>query len=357
MGSLVFFSILFSLMSFAKSSPNTDLSFDGKKIIGVELWIADSSDSALESRFGHALMRFVTETKDHFNDPVLSFEMLPDIKSTARQYNIGAVTGKFPTVIKKMSLLSALLYYSQINNRGFKRIPLRLSVREMGDLLAAIRSYFKGELKIPNYAFVGFNCSKAVLWLFQKSKIPVLASVVILPTDLEDIVRSSLLAPWNSQIVPSGSHVLSKMKYTHNDKEEIVISRQELQRLSLDDAFILSVANYLLAQQTRETLNSILSGYAKDLLDVYNLKPLPLYKYISKNECTDDLNRKMRSFSKATSDSFIINFIDPYVRLQNSSMSFDDIQNEESWSKQIEKIKNENRSKDLLMCFKKITNQ
>ncbi|WP_127716036.1 DUF4105 domain-containing protein [Halobacteriovorax sp. HLS] len=113
---------------------------EAKQIIGLELIIAEKSDIRVESRFGHAMFRFVDSDSDPGNDITVSF--VADVDGPDMS-TVGGITGKYTIfpVFKSMRLY--IKQYIKDDGRPLERhiIPSDNSMRE--DLLATLQNWWK----------------------------------------------------------------------------------------------------------------------------------------------------------------------------------------------------------------------
>lgn len=319
-GILLWMAFLGTPEAFCGSAPT----LNGQKIIGVELWIADSSDAALESTFGHSLLRFVSESQDPLEDIMLSFEAAVDFNDPTIKQKWNGIVGNYPTIIKPIQLIDVLMEYAQINNRGFSRVPLRMSNENITKLVQAAQRVAQGALVPPNYKFINFNCASALIWFFTQARVVLHTPDVgtILPTQLPAFFKQNLLAPWGSFNILAGASVLEKIKYKYTYKQkakraikQFDISKRELLRLPKKEVYILAVSNYPYNQKTKDLLEEILKDFNMDTLEIYGIKSFPAFFYqdsvpFDTTQVTPDISRA------TTADSIDHNLIKPHQHLK-----------------------------------------
>lgn len=257
-------------------SSSVDAAIELPSVVGIELLVADSSDNAVESRFGHSLIRFIHDSSLPFEDTILSFEASVPTDATRTQVLWNGVIGGYTSLIRPISMIDLLVYYSQNQNRGFSRIVLRLKPEQINSLFLSAREIIQNPKSVPDYSFFNFNCARMVIWFFERSGISIELNPRI-PTNLPSAFRYSLLAPWHSIQVPSGSTALQKVR--HTIQENIVtINANEIARLTKDDIFFLLTGNYTFSAETRSLLLSA-SGRTSGSLDkIYNIQAFtPMY--------------------------------------------------------------------------------
>uniref|UniRef100_UPI00356619F4 lipoprotein N-acyltransferase Lnb domain-containing protein n=1 Tax=Halobacteriovorax sp. TaxID=2020862 RepID=UPI00356619F4 len=91
---------------------------DNNQILGLELIIADSTDERVESKFGHALFRFVDGDSDPGNDITISF--VADVNGP-KASNISGVIGKYGVYPEVKSLRLFIKQYVKDQSRPLER--------------------------------------------------------------------------------------------------------------------------------------------------------------------------------------------------------------------------------------------
>jgi len=134
-----------------------------KEIIGTELIIAGPSAIRLESTFGHALIRFVDNDEDPYNDITLAF--VADVPTPSTSVLKG-VFGGYDVIVDVQSFGLFLSLYTYGEGRYLERYPLDLSSEQIQKLGGSIvNSYntgtdiFSKDLKRSRYSFFRKNCS------------------------------------------------------------------------------------------------------------------------------------------------------------------------------------------------------
>ena len=120
------------------------------EIIGLELIIAAKSDIRVESKFGHAMFRFVDNDTDPGNDITISF--VADVDSPELS-TVGGITGKYSIypVVKSMRLF--IKQYIKDDGRPLERHIIPSSPEMRKDLITTLINWWKGVLDGQNIVY------------------------------------------------------------------------------------------------------------------------------------------------------------------------------------------------------------
>ncbi|GEM_PF-4108166 len=112
---------------------------ENDQIIGLELIIAEATDERVESKFGHALFRFVDNDSDPGNDITISF--VADVNGP-KASNIGGVVGKYGVYPEVKSLRLFIKQYVKDQSRPLERhiIPSNTSMHH--DLFQTLNGWW-----------------------------------------------------------------------------------------------------------------------------------------------------------------------------------------------------------------------
>jgi hypothetical protein len=158
---LCFLVFLWSLSVFAQNDGFIE-NEEFKNIIGIELIEAGKSKSAIESRFGHVMVRLVTN-QDMLKDLVLNFG------ANTQDEDINYMKGLFGGYEMSFSLTTleqTWWQYAVIESRVLKRYPIKLSYEHL-DNLNRLLSDYKQSLSQKDYKFLSYNCAHAVIDFLQ----------------------------------------------------------------------------------------------------------------------------------------------------------------------------------------------
>lgn len=283
-------------------------SIDVQSVNGIEVLVAASSDNAMESRFGHGLIRLVGDHSDPLNDIVLSFEAEVPGNVTRSALIFNGMTGGYKTVVKQIHLVDVLILYSQQMNRGFVRIPLRLTKEQTRSFVIALQKLWARKIEMPAYTFADFNCARATTWLFVQAGIKMVSDALI-PTQLPTQLQMSLLAPWGTHHMPSGASAMKKIKTKETASGEISIVPATLSRLTDSETYVLSMGNYRFDRESRALMSERLKNFDMPVEQVYNLIHLEPYQYISGDRSKSELTHRLKSLdakTKANLNKFLL---------------------------------------------------
>jgi hypothetical protein len=134
-----------------------------KEIIGMELIIAGPSAIRIESTFGHALLRFIDNDPDPYNDVTLAF--VADVPTPSTSIFKG-VYGSYKVIADVQSFGLFLSLYTYGEGRYLERYPLDLSSEQIQKIGWTIVNSFKSgtdifskNLNRSHYSFFKSNCS------------------------------------------------------------------------------------------------------------------------------------------------------------------------------------------------------
>lgn len=244
-----------------------------EEIKGVEVITIDSSERAIESRFGHTLLRLVSSKNDPLRDIVLSFEANVDPEDGQALKLIRGIVGHYELTVRRLSFFDVIDYYGYWQDRGILRTPLRLTDKELSNLLDVLDKALSGDLNLMPYKFFSNNCANALLEVLRLSEIEFVGNRMI-PTRLSSLMYANLLAPWGSYRVTTPVEISNKFK---REKP----SFDEVKKLSSAELIILSSSNIDLTQEVWDYISDQLSDQRISDELVYNIQSRPKWFYRS----------------------------------------------------------------------------
>lgn len=153
-------------------------SIDPSRIHAVEFLLAEGSDAAM-SRWGHSMLRLVVCAPGRTPGPACRLDLAHHRVLSFRAF-VGDVqisswhglTGSYPSRLFVLPLGQVVDEYTQVELRGLRSIPLRLSRDEVAGLLErAARVHWSYD---GRYTFVGNNCAVET-WKLLRDGVPRLA--------------------------------------------------------------------------------------------------------------------------------------------------------------------------------------
>jgi hypothetical protein len=123
------------------------------KIIGLELLIAEPSDSSpLQSRFGHAFLRFVaSSTHSQVPSSDLTVNFVANVHTQQLSARAG-LTGEYAILPEVLPLASSLNKYMALEKRPLRRIAIPSSPQMRNDLVEALLNWWDElEAARPHY--------------------------------------------------------------------------------------------------------------------------------------------------------------------------------------------------------------
>ncbi len=127
-------------------------------LIGVELWIAEGTRRPVQSRWGHAMLRFV-DGGDPFDDAIVAFVASPD---GPRLSLWKGLFGGYRVVPELGSLAWALGAYVRDQLRPVSRWVIPSTPEQRTTLVATLERWSANADHAGDYTFVGNNCAWAM---------------------------------------------------------------------------------------------------------------------------------------------------------------------------------------------------
>jgi len=124
-------------------------------IIGIELVIADKGQAA-GSQWGHALLHFVDNDKDPFNNIVMGFVAEVDDEKLS---TFKGITGGYKVMTELKTLGEYWNQYVALEERALNRYVIPTSGNSRKELIKVTEEFFKNRERLGNYFFLGNNCA------------------------------------------------------------------------------------------------------------------------------------------------------------------------------------------------------
>jgi hypothetical protein len=264
-------------------------------LVGLELVVAAPSHRAIESRWGHAFLRFVDGDDNPFNDLILGFVGWVDTESLDV---IKGLTGGYALYPAVMSTSDVVLEYVQNEGRPLLRLPLITTAQERRAVLKLFAHWIQNpEAGFGRYTFLENNCAGALIRILEASGLPTwhgpTQPPVQIPVDLPGRLVDRLLTAMPAVKVPSfddlHAQVAKRMFISFEDAAsgrwgspgEV---RLRLQTLSANDLLLLLTGTPELRLDNRRTLHDLIDEKGGgDLTQALRLTALPPSVY---NPCT-----------------------------------------------------------------------
>lgn len=134
------------------------LSANRNKVIGIEYIYAAGTEQKLESRWGHALLRFVDSDNNPFNDYVLSFAAKVKPENIS---NLKALTGEYDILPQLSSLGHFWEQYTGMEGRVLERTVIPSTESQRLSLIATLKEWTQEHSLFGKYTFLNNNCAGA----------------------------------------------------------------------------------------------------------------------------------------------------------------------------------------------------
>lgn len=161
-------------------------------LVGVELLIAEGTRRPVQSRWGHAMLRFV-DGGDPFDDAVLAFVAAPD---GPRLSLWKGLVGGYPVVPELGSLAWALGAYVRDQLRPVSRWVVPTSAEERARTVGTLDRWRRQPELGGTYTFAGNNCAWAMARFLAEAGVAPLPAPDVLashvPTQLAGQLRDHL---------------------------------------------------------------------------------------------------------------------------------------------------------------------
>jgi hypothetical protein len=189
---------------------------DNGEIAGIELIIAGPTSIRFESRFGHALLRFVDFDQDWTNDLVVSF--VADVN----EVKLNAMKGLFGgyEILSETNYLYEFWWnYVLKEARPLNRYVIPLTKTELANFLNNFKKYnFKDLEKRKNYYFFGNNCAQAISDLLIETGLIKKKSKALIPTRMPKKLKKAGKIIHPVSVIESIHPTLIKLQNTLNLK-------------------------------------------------------------------------------------------------------------------------------------------
>jgi hypothetical protein len=178
------------------------------KIIGVEVIIAQGSSIALESHWGHALMRFVSSTGSWAQDFVLEFV---GETGNAKVSVSKGLLGGYAAAPELDSMQSDWSDYIASESRDLTRVIIPTSPEMRERLLQTLLQWLANPSKhLKNYTFLNNNCGGLMTRYLQDAGLPHDGIRARIPAHIPRYLKKLLLNPYPELVIPSPVSLFSK---------------------------------------------------------------------------------------------------------------------------------------------------
>jgi len=176
------------------------------EIQGVELIVASSTNRALYSRFGHAMLRFIDRDDDPLNDLMLSFVALIDEPQISLRKGI---LGGYRILPLVKTTGDFWVQYVRDENRPLERWVIPTTEKERRELVESLENLVEeGDSK--KYSFFKNNCSRLLTEFLEFAGLPSVGHLPRIPTHIPGFLDQNLLNPYPKVLVRSVTPLLEK---------------------------------------------------------------------------------------------------------------------------------------------------
>jgi hypothetical protein len=250
--------------------PSVLLGSEYSHIRGVELLVTDSG-SAIESRFGHSLIRLIDNDDLWTNDLVISFAANVGDETTSL---LKGVTGGYKVFPEIKTMYDFWNQYTFNEKRGFLRYPLRLSKLELHTFLDSLQAFIDDPNLAGDYKFFTNNCSTIVTKVFNHAELVKSKNVHNIPITIENWINENLYSPF----------LPIQTKAFNEPIKDDVISFEDL-----DNDYL--AYSYLYGDYSFDFLQKLLKELKLrniKLNDLYGLNQLPISFYNLDDDITEE---------------------------------------------------------------------
>lgn len=238
-------------------------------IKGVELLVTDSG-SAIESKFGHSLIRLIDNDGLWTNDLVVSFAANVGDETTSL---VKGVVGGYDVMAEIKTMYEFWDQYTLNEGRGFLRYPLRLNKDELESFLHSLQRFIDNPELSGDYKFFSNNCSTVVTKVFQDSGIIKNNDTHSIPISIKNWINKHLYSPFLPIRTNGDNKIISKSNNLENiDSNDLAFSYLYG---NYEFDFVMKIAKELKKRQI-------------DLNDLFSLNNLPLRFYNLESSLDDE---------------------------------------------------------------------
>jgi hypothetical protein len=253
----------------------------GHDIIGVELLLT-ARGAAIESRFGHALIRLVDSDNVWTNDTVISF-VADQPENETSMYD--GIVGEYAVTADIKTLHLFWKNYTEYQDRGFIRYPLVLRKDQLDKFLDRLMDLIEDESLLGNYKFFTNNCVSMVAKMFNDIGLTIEeGDKQYLPTGLEGWINDNLYFPYIGIETPNFKNA-KEMAQSLVDSNTYSLDKITKDLSPEELAYIYSKTRILKISDNLE-LADYLNKNKISIRSLYKLKALPRESYskVSSNE-------------------------------------------------------------------------
>lgn len=183
-------------------------------IIGLELIVADGSDGAFYSKWGHAMLRFVSASGGVFDDYIVSMvaNINPENQITQKELIEKGLLGGFSVLPFIKTSAGFWQDYVLKEGRPLRRYIISSSPKNRHQLLVTLKKWTEHPEQIGDYTFLTNNCAGALAKLLEQSGFPKANELFAprIPTNLPDWAAWSTLSLFSPIVVENYSSIFKK---------------------------------------------------------------------------------------------------------------------------------------------------
>ena len=176
-----------------------ELSRSPDQIIGIELIVAAGSNTALESHWGHALLRFVSWANSWAQDYVLEFVAnVNESKASIRK----GLTGGYASIPEFDSMKSDRQEYVTEEKRDLMRVIIPTSPEMRAKVVQTLLKWITHPAEnFKNYTFLDNNCGGMMTRFLQDAELPYEGIRARIPSHIPRYLEKLLLNPYPELVI------------------------------------------------------------------------------------------------------------------------------------------------------------
>ena len=177
-----------------------ELFYSKNEILGLEVLFAGPMDSAPESKWGHALLRFVGDPNDPLSDKVVS--LVANVDEPQISYTKG-VLGGYKVLPYVKGLGDFIMDYVETQERPIYRyvVPSNQEMREK--VLAILKEWARNPNEPGRYRFISNNCVGLLAKLFVEAGMLDPHTRCVRPNRVSNCLNESFMSPYPSLMIPT----------------------------------------------------------------------------------------------------------------------------------------------------------
>lgn len=249
-----------------------------RHIIGLEFIEAGPGSTAAESRWGHALLRFVDDDADNFNDLIVGF--IADVDdATIRSWK--GLSGGYRATMEMTTIGNYIQFYNRDQGRTLTRHIITGDPAKIARLIALIERYANDPSFAGKYYFIQRNCAVILQSMLTSSGFPS-HRPAIKPVSVGKALQKAAIAPYPTLAMVSLDAIKVALRTTSGNYARVddltLLRAYYLLQNELPPNSVAQIYNELQRRQIRIDLNA-----------VYQLRPAPevLYSLCESIECLE----------------------------------------------------------------------